>query len=377
MKMNKLLLLVIGLVILANLASAADVAYVVPSKFAVNNEFIKVLDELQLTRDIILSSNVSNVDFSKYRFILIDDEYFSNAAQIPVNQYPALLVNGRNMAEWGWASAVSKSKSNSPFHINITNTEHDVAGNMKGDIKVYTSKTPILYSLNKYNRYNGIETIASTLYNSEDVVVGIVKAGTTLTKQGNKPTYVNANSVFFGIPETSYWTPETKQLFKNSISWLLNGETYFNIELKEGDNLISLPLILGNGNTAEIFPATASVKKYESGKIISTTSVANNQGYFVKSLNKNTLRIDGKKITGIQNIRLSKGMNLVGVNSLSNINFRTLPTSVSEVSRRKPDGSYEIATRYGNLWQNEFELEPGKGYWIKSEQEAIWSYNPL
>ena len=70
-------------------------------------------------------------------------------------------------------------------------------------------------------------------------------------------------------------------------------------------------------------------------------------------------------------------MNLVGITSSSDLDFSSLPSQVIEVAKRNTDGSYDIAVRYLFGWNNDFNLEPGEGYWFKTTGGATWTYNPI
>jgi hypothetical protein len=77
-----------------------------------------------------------------------------------------------------------------------------------------------------------------------------------------------------------------------------------------------------------------------------------------------------------QTINFKSGMNLVGFTTLKNITLESLPSQVVEVSTRNIDGSYNIATKYGGVWFNSFNLEPWRAYWIKSKSNVAWTYIP-
>ncbi len=507
------------ILLFAAFVDATDVAYIVNDGSSLNSEFISTLGELGLSYTVIRNTEVSNYDFSEFKMILLNNEDFPNPEEIPVNDYPAVLVDGKNMDAWGWTQEVSKSKQNVPFHIDLVDLNHTITnGFTETDVQVYTSKNAELFYMNQYNIYSGITIVGSRKDRPTDVVIGTVPAGTVLSKDG-QTTLVNANTVFFGISDTSYWTDETRQLFKNSIAWIIDGDgdgyigaedcdetnpnvnsgqieiqydgidndcnpatvddpvppvftinpytdpalpsqgvditvyiqidepfadtvllrytvnggieiveemedsgnglfganigsytegdviSYyiwandtsgneaqtdvfgftvaaevieFDLQLAEGYNLISIPLLVGTTNANDIFSSHISqVKTYSGGSMAVTSTVVNNQGYFVYSDSVHTETIEGIEAIGQQSVALSEGLNLIGITSGSNIELTDLPAEVIEVSKRNSDGSYTIATYYdGYGWFNPFELEPGKGYWFKADSAATWIYNP-
>lgn len=376
--MKKIILIFLCLFSISMISASANVAYIVTSQFTINQDFITTLNEIDLTHNIIYASNVSNIDFSSYDLILLNNENFLNSKEIPINEYPSLMVNGRNMEDWGWCRYISKTEQNTPFKADILNLIHPIADSfVEKNIQLYGSNDVKLYSLNENNIYSGLKIIVSMENRPNDAIIAIAEEGDVLTYPGMPDTQVNANGVFFGISETAHWSTDTKQLFKNSIIWLLNGTTttQFQIPLTKGDNLISFPLE-SNQTISELIsqnPNLISIKEYFNGTIVDTTQIQNNKAYFIKLSENSTLTINGKKINSPQ-IQLNNGMNLVGISSLSNINLDSLPTEIIEVSKREGNEDYETATRYSFGWHNSFELEPGKGYWFKTNKEVTWNY---
>lgn len=380
--MKKFLFLIFGILMMSGLVVAVDVAYVVNS-VSVNSDFTDAMDELSLTYDVIFSSDVSSIDFNDYQMILLNNQDFPNPEEIPINEFPALMVNGRNMEDWGWVNPISKVKQSSPLHNEIINPNHPITQDIvTSDIQIYTSSNPELFYLGENNIYDGLEVIVSRVDNPFDAVIAVAEAGSVLTKPGYDPTIVNANSVFFGIHESQYWTEDTRNLFKNSLLWVLNAESSgegsnFEISINEGQNLVSFPIELEN-SFAEILAENSEivgVREFDN-VLKSASSFESGKGYFIESSSDFILSVDGFGFVNSQSVFLEEGMNLVGVNSLGNIDLDDLPNGVLEVARRGNDGSYEISTKYSGDWENEFSLQPGKGYWMKTDREVNWNYVP-
>ncbi|MFH1053722.1 MAG: hypothetical protein V1740_04895 [Candidatus Woesearchaeota archaeon] len=260
--MKKTILLLLGLmIVIATTAYATDVAYVLSNPLSPNHDYIEVIDELNLTFDLIDSDNILTTDFSGYGFMLLNNEDFSNSGDIPVNEVKALLVNGRDMEEWGWTRRISKSHQNVPFHINLNQLDHTITqGFTQTDVQVYTSATPDIYHMNQYNKYSNIDVIASKVSDSEDIVIGTVRAGDILEKEGDT-TYIHADSVFFGITDSHYWTAASRQLFKNSMAWLMDGDGDGYIgadDCDDTDPLVNIGMteILYNGTDDDCNPLT-------------------------------------------------------------------------------------------------------------------------
>jgi len=374
---------VLGVLLFVNLTvlvSAVDVVYVVLTPDYAEQEFIEVLNELSLSYDLVRANQINNYDFSSAEMLLVNNDFFSNWQNIPVNEMPAVIVNGRHMDEWGWTRKISLASQNVPLHIALNNS-HPIAEGLGANIQVYTNNEPDLYHLDRTDIFNGLEIVGSNTFDSGDGVVVAAEAGSVLTRPGYPNTNVNANSVFFGIDNTDFWTGDTRHLFINSIEWAM-GEPQgsFEINLRTGQNLVSIPLLLSTNDVNEILisnPEVVSVKKYTGNSLVETSTIENNNGYFMESTSNSVLTVEGEIPLSTINVQLSQGMNLVGITSLSSIDLDSLPGQVIEVSRRNLDGSYSVATKYLFGWYNEFPLEPGRGYWFKTSQGVTWSYEPV
>jgi len=393
MNSPKLFLIFVGVLLVlgfSGMASAysADVAYIMSTPDKIKYTFTETLNEMGLTYNPIYYNDINTTNFSNYRMILLNDEYFENWKDIPINNVPALMVNGRNMENWGWTSRITISASDTIRNVRL-NTTHEIRDDLPLTVPAYNMADRSIYFLGKYDKYNGLISVAQDTYDSRNVVIAAAEKGTILTKTGYANTTINARGVFFGIFESEsnshndrYWTAETKQLFKNSIIWLIGGGGHsqtFDMQLKQGWNLISFPLQLESSDAAALIaanPQITAIKDYN-GFFIDAITLQNNKCYFVRSSQNFTLTVSGYEITAPQNVVLQEGMNCVGVSSLQNIGLGTLPTGIIEVSRRANGdcNDFEISTKYSGTWNNNFPLEPGRGYWFKTNREVNWAYN--
>jgi hypothetical protein len=384
---NKLLFLLLISILSLSVVSAADVAYIVVSgnPVLIKTEITSMLDNLSLSYDIVCHNiygacghDISTYNFSSAELIIINNDYFPSYASIPVNEQKAIIMNGRHIDEWGWSLDTSKGSMSGLTKINLDNTT-EISQGFPTDFIIYDDSSPDHYYLDSQDAYDGIQIIGSNIYDSGDVVVGLVQAGTTLTKTSHPDTSVNADSIFFGITDVEEWSSDARKLFKNSIRWLLSKETY-DISLNEGTNLISLPIEPSSSDIGTVFlsnPNIVSVKKYHNGAIVDATSAEVNQGYFLEVTHPTTLTINGMRRMEQQNVELNSGMNLLGIASLSPITLDSLDSRIVEVAKRNLDGTYTLATKYSSTWYNNFfDIVPGEGYWFKTTQQFIWSYNP-
>jgi len=373
----KFLLSIFLFVLLIGFASAADIAYIHTGDE--ESKFTEAMDDLGLSYDVIFHAEIlPNYDFSEYKIILIGDSYFVNWDRIPINDMSCLVVGSSNVVDWGWATSLTLESELNGVYTDI-DTSHEIATGIEEDFKVYNINPPDVYILDKLNIFEGFELIASNPKDNKDAMVALARKGTTLTHTGKPDTEINANSIFFGMNDCDHWSDETEQLFKNSLWWLYEEEflTDMDIEINQGTNLISIPLILSNNDVNSVFndPAIVSVKEYDGGNIIEATTIENNKGYFVECNSDINLVVKGEVPTEEQNIELDEGMNLIGLTSLSNFDLDDFNTdAIIEIARRNSDGSYDISTKYTN-WENKFPLEPGKGYWFKTNKQDIWTYS--
>jgi hypothetical protein len=194
--------------------------------------------------------------------ILVNNNDFSNSKAIPINEYPALISNRLNLKTWGWSYLVSQAVLPSPYTIVNRNPTHPI---MKGinmtNIPVYSTFNKRIFYLDDDYVYQGMTLVASTQWDPNDAVIAVVPAGTTLTSQeGKPPTLVKANSVFFGVYESGYWTDDAKKLFKNSLRWILDndGDGYIGTQdCDDNDPLIPGPVeIIYNGKDDDCNLAT-------------------------------------------------------------------------------------------------------------------------
>jgi hypothetical protein len=171
----------------------------------------------------------------------------------------------------------------------------------------------------------------------------------------------------------------------------------FDIALRTGYNLISLPLMLHENSIEAVVggqPLTEIIR-YRNSRFENAindngwrsdygfTSLYNNEGYFVRGAGK--LTVTGSVPDGEQNITLYNGLNLVGFTSLKEVNLSEAfdqsgpDCSITELARFS--NTYQFATYYPNedTWfsaEDFAKLVPGEGYWIKARADTTWRHLP-
>jgi len=214
------------LILVISVASAdgKDIAYVVRNN--INQDFINVINNLGLSYDVINNNDASITNFSKYKMILVGDEFFSNTNEIPVNDFNSLIVNTYHIEDWGLSKKnPSKTAASQPLSIRNRDLNKYVVQGLNEYVDVYTSccsgnglNLP-LYFLSRLDRFLSLYVVSSTISNNLDGVITISLPGTRLFNND----VTKGRTLFFGITETRYWTNDAKELFKRSLIFTING----------------------------------------------------------------------------------------------------------------------------------------------------------
>jgi len=229
--MKKLILFVFCIVLLANFVLATDVAYVV--KTNANPVLLNELGISGLTYDIIYEPSITSTDFSQYSMILVGDDKFNNPNTIPVNQYNSLIINSHHFyktgifpfanSQWGWSA--QKGTLSSPSNLELNKgVDNLITEGIPQTFKAYNNqnidvKTYYLTST-KAKVTEFLVHAGGTSHTENDAVIARAFPGTV---------YLNGNigqgrSVFFGATYANDWTSTSRQLFRNSLNWVLIGE---------------------------------------------------------------------------------------------------------------------------------------------------------
>ncbi len=208
-------------VLLLNIASASDIAYILKNPNSPNQDYLSLFDELNLSVDLIKNTRTNTINFNNYKLIFVPNQRFSNPSQIPINNHNSVVSNTFHLREWSLSSDdISLIASSAPQEVLISDNL----------LQVYTSccfnnqgSIP-LYYISYLNKNNDMSVFASPISNQEDVVIGFQKQGSLLTNN----ELSRARTCFFGITETRYWTSNAKELFKECV--------LFSISARDNDN---------------------------------------------------------------------------------------------------------------------------------------------
>ncbi|MEK6860841.1 MAG: hypothetical protein AABY07_02615 [Nanoarchaeota archaeon] len=191
--------------------AVGDVAYIYKKSFKIDNNIINSFNRLGLSVDTINENQVRSTDFSQYRFIFVGDEKFTNPSQIPVKNYPSIVINNFHGDDWGLTDndGISSLARTQPLNV------------IKGSsiIQVYTraffrdgSTFAIpYYYLDKNNKAPSLETIAEAHNGNGGLgdVISYAENGDILRNGG----FVNGKICFYGIVESDFWTSSAENMF--------------------------------------------------------------------------------------------------------------------------------------------------------------------
>jgi len=171
---------------------------------------------------------------------------------------------------------------------------------------------------------------------------------------------------------------------KNNDSWYFDG-TYnrgaelFNLNLKDGWNLISVPLI-SNKIISEIFGQGKTLYYINGNKWKQTNDndlINNSHGYWLKE-NHSSLIIQGNRINELQ-FEIHEGLNLIGYpfmqeKSISEM-FQNVMSNIDLVMVYENREWKTFSPSKPNELNSLFLLKPGIGIFIKAKNNATWHFN--
>lgn len=202
-------------------ASAKKVLYLLSNIDNYDQRILDALEELNFTVDRVDNEDLASVNWGAYSFMLVADASFSNYMDIPVNDFPAIILNTRYIDDWHWTSRVSAKTSSQPISVHINQPAGFISDGMPLNVQAYTSSSPSIYYLHRYYKAPSLKTVASTSNSSYwETFNSVIATAVPGTKLKDSHTS-NAKAVFFGIKNSEYWTQDSEQLFKRSALWLV------------------------------------------------------------------------------------------------------------------------------------------------------------
>ncbi|MEM5828965.1 MAG: hypothetical protein QW480_01865 [Candidatus Aenigmatarchaeota archaeon] len=229
MKKNAIFLIFfLSLIFFANISFAygnANLAVVVKNASRISDYHEKPIIERLNALGYHITLVDSLIDFSNFDAIVIlareclsNDNLGAFAANIPVNNYPTLVVGCGYLYDWGWVSSggIGKVASSGIHSITITNFSHPITQGYNGTISVHFSSG---YPITFIDRYKtNLKSLATYSTSSSTIIIAYAEANTTLSN-GNKN---KERIVFFGVNYPLYWTDAAKEMFIRALEWVID-----------------------------------------------------------------------------------------------------------------------------------------------------------
>jgi len=219
---KKIFLLAICLVLVVQVlsfVSATDIGIIMPGPQTPSGQIINALNELNYSYEIIAENSVPSANLSQYRAIIVGDGRFSHPETIPFYNYKSLIINSNHGDEFGWGTSVVRYSS----PTQLTNNP-----NLNSTIKIGIPNNFNAYSQSNLNaqtyalsgrKPTGIKILSYKNTAGYAVIMYLYPGGTfTNNKVSTK------RSLYFGIADSTYWSADSKQIFKNSLQWIIVGE---------------------------------------------------------------------------------------------------------------------------------------------------------
>jgi hypothetical protein len=212
---GKGVLVLFSLILFVQIVYAVDVAYIYKKESKIDDKIFGIFEDLGLEVDLIQERDLPlNKD---YRFIFVGDEKFSRPREIPVNNYDSIVVNRRDVGEWGIVDGdgASTLASNAPLRVKTNRA-----------IQVYTQARYSLgsigipyYYLDEDNIARAMTKVAGT-YDKGEVDLGDVVSYAEMGGNLHDGKLAGGNICFFGIVESDFWTEESEDLFLDCVGFV-------------------------------------------------------------------------------------------------------------------------------------------------------------
>ena len=184
--------------------------------------------------DITLVDNSTSITYSDYDLIVVagrpkqETALDSFVKDIPVNDHPTVAIDYYYPDDWGWSTHMRGIDANS---VSISNTSHPIVSGYTGTKTVYDpyfSNGKLIFTQSYETNLDQV-AYYGTVYSS---VISVAETNTTLSN-GN---VTNSRIVLFGVSFPKYWNSVAEDLFKNSVDWVLAGESLNSKELDVDDD---------------------------------------------------------------------------------------------------------------------------------------------
>gem|GEM_PF-520640 len=207
----------------------------------------------------------------------------------------------------------------------------------------------------------GYEVLSYNLVISSDSTFVMATIDTTLSDTAARCTELSWND--------RYWW---KVRAMNASGWgsFSNVRTFMpvhismialNVSVSDGWNMISLPLLVHDSTKALLFPQAISQAFMYRGSYAVSATLQPGTGYWLKFNGTQSVSVTGFNFT-LDTITVTSGWNMIGSLSVSIpvANVGAIPGGLITSNFFNYGGSYNVATT----------LDPGRGYWVKVNQNG-------
>jgi len=200
--------------------SAADIAYILKDTTKPQANVLSAIGELGYNYDLIDDSKIPSTNFSKYKMILVWDENFENYNKVPITKKKSLVANTYYLKTWKIAEYAGSQMSTGYVKAQVF-TNNSITGGIPSVFETYTQRETVLNFIPYApKRAPGLQRVVITDNYYEYPVIGIINSGGSLYETGT----ATDRTAFFGITQASYWSLASKDLFKNTLQWVIRGE---------------------------------------------------------------------------------------------------------------------------------------------------------
>lgn len=165
----------------------------------------------------------------------------------------------------------------------------------------------------------------------------------------------------------SYTNIFTKAFLKMEYNNISPGATtQSSVSINDGWNLLSVPLAASDMTGTSLFPTAISPFYSYNAGYNQVTTLENGKGYWAKFDSSQSVTISGNYVTGNE-VSVVQGWNLIGPFAYDVVvsGITTVPPNILSSPFYGYEGGYIIPTT----------LLPGKGYWIKANQNGVIQLN--
>ena len=195
---------------------ATDIAYIIGDANSPDPNIIDALDGYSYH---VIDGSYDQVDYSQYLILIVGDDYISKPEAIPVKNMRSLVLNKYYVDDWGLAQYASPHSIGNNYLKGEILANHSITEGYSGLVTLYNA-----YGIRSYylpllpDRAKGIVKLVVTNNADELPIIGIMNPGGLLYGGGTAKDRI----VFYGLPNSNYWTNDAKILLNNGISWLIS-----------------------------------------------------------------------------------------------------------------------------------------------------------